>query len=86
MAKGDASIVAEETAASNNTNPVGTGPFKFSSWRRGDRLVLVKNQDHREASSVALERVEFRFMSDAASASAARLSEEIDVFPGFLAR
>ena len=83
MAKGDASIVAEETAANNNTNPIGTGPFKFASWKRGDRLILVKNQNHREAADVALEKVEFRFISDAAAASAAMLAEEIDAFPGF---
>ena len=83
MAKGDASIVAEETAENNNTNPIGTGPFKFSSWKRGDRLILVKNQNHREAATVSLEKVEFRFISDAAAASAAMLSEEIDAFPGF---
>jgi len=83
LAKGDASIVAEETASNNNTNPIGTGPFKFASWKRGDRLILVKNPDHRGAAEVALEKVEFRFIADAAAASAAMLAEELDAFPGF---
>ena len=48
MAQGDASIVASESYETNNTTPVGTGPFKFDSWTRGDRLMLVKNADHRE--------------------------------------
>ena len=34
---GDAVIVAPETAENNKANPVGTGPFKFKSWTRGDR-------------------------------------------------
>ncbi|UYV36785.1 ABC transporter substrate-binding protein [Rhodobacteraceae bacterium D3-12] len=83
MAQGDASIVATESVAANNATPVGTGPFKYESWTRGDKLVLVKNPDHRAASSVALDRVEFKFISDAAAATAALMSEEIDAFPGF---
>lgn len=83
MAQGDASIVAPESVDANNATPVGTGPFKYDSWTRGDKLVLTKNADHRDAGSVALDRVEFKFISDAAAASAALLAEEIDAFPGF---
>lgn len=83
MAQGDTSIVAPESVDTNNATPVGTGPFKYDSWTRGDKLVLTKNTDHRDAGSVALDRVEFKFISDAAAASAALLSEEIDAFPGF---
>jgi peptide/nickel transport system substrate-binding protein len=83
MAQGDASIVAPESVDTNNATPVGTGAFKYDSWTRGDKLVLTKNADHRDAGSVSLDRVEFKFISDAAAASAALLSEEIDAFPGF---
>ena len=47
MGQGDSAIVASESAETNNANPVGSGPFKFDSWTRGDRLTLVKNPDHR---------------------------------------
>jgi peptide/nickel transport system substrate-binding protein len=83
MAQGDASIVAPESFETNNATPVGTGPFKYDDWLRGDKLVLVKNPDHRDAESVALDRVEFKFISDAAAASAALMAEDIDAFPGF---
>lgn len=83
MGQGDSAIVAEESAATNNTNPVGTGPFKLESWTRGDRLTLVKNPDHRDADTVALDSVEFRFISDPAAATAAMMAEELDAFPGF---
>lgn len=82
MAQGDASIVAEETAAINKTNPVGTGPYRFASWTRGDRIVLEKYPAHRNAANVALEKVTFRFVPDAAAATAALLAEEVDAFPG----
>jgi peptide/nickel transport system substrate-binding protein len=83
LAMGDTSIVAPESAGSNATNPVGTGPFRFASWTRGDRLVLEKNPAHRNAADVALERVTFRFIADPAAAAAAMLAEEVDAFPGF---
>ena len=83
LAQGDASIVAPETVDANNTTPNGTGAFKFGGWTRGDRLTLVKNADHRNAAGVSLEKVEFRFIADAAAASAALLAEELDTYPGF---
>lgn len=83
LAQGDAAIVAPESAATNNAAPVGTGPFRFDGWTRGDRLTLAKNPDHRAASTVTIDKVEFRFIADAAAASAALLAEEIDAFPGF---
>ncbi|MFP5511017.1 MAG: ABC transporter substrate-binding protein, partial [Alphaproteobacteria bacterium] len=83
MAQGDASIVAEESVDSLKTNPIGTGAYKFDSWTRGDRLVLIKNTDHRDSAEAAMERIEIRFISDPAAASAALLSGELDAFPGF---
>ncbi|MEP2681755.1 MAG: ABC transporter substrate-binding protein [Sulfitobacter sp.] len=83
MGQGDSAIVASESAETNNANPVGSGPFKFDSWTRGDRLTLIKNPDHRDAADVALDKVVFRFISDPAAATAAMMAEELDAFPGF---
>ena len=83
MGQGDSAIVASESVETNNANPVGSGPFKFDSWTRGDRLTLVKNPDHRDADDVALDKVVFRFISDPAAATAAMMAEELDAFPGF---
>jgi peptide/nickel transport system substrate-binding protein len=83
LAQGDASIVAPESVETNATAPVGTGPFRFEGWTRGDRLTLAKNPDWRDADSVAMERISFRFISEPAAATAAMLAGELDAFPGF---
>ncbi|MBK0325834.1 ABC transporter substrate-binding protein [Rhodobacteraceae bacterium F11138] len=83
IARGDASIVAPESVETNKSKPVGTGPYVFDSWTRGDRLTLVRNPDHRDADKVAMDKVTFRFISDPAAASAALMAGELDAYPGF---
>jgi peptide/nickel transport system substrate-binding protein len=82
MAWGDAVIVAPESAETNATNPVGTGPFRFSDWVQGDRVELVRN-DAYWGEPVALEEVTFRFISDPNAAFAALMSGDVDAFPNF---
>ena len=74
-------IVAPETAETNKTRPVGTGPFQFEEWVRGDAVILVRNPGYRDAGGVALTQVTFKFVDDAAAQLAALLAGDIDVFP-----
>src|SRR5436309_860454 len=50
MAAGAASIVSPTAArkwgADYALNPVGTGPFRYVSWQRGQQVVLEKNPDY----------------------------------------
>jgi peptide/nickel transport system substrate-binding protein len=82
LAWGDAVIVAPESAGTNATAPVGTGPFRFAEWRRGDSVTLERNPDYWGAP-VALERATFKFISDPTAAFAAVMAEDIDAFPAF---
>ena len=43
---GDAVIVNESSAASNAFNPIGTGPFKFDKWVRGNSINIVRNEEY----------------------------------------
>lgn len=78
---GDASIVSPKSAETNRASPVGTGPFKFKSWARGDRVELVRNPDY-WGRKAALESVTFRFISDAQAQVAALRAGDVDAFPG----
>lgn len=82
LAWGDAVIVAPESAAGNAANPVGTGPFKFSRWNRGDSIEIVKNQDY-WGTAAQLDKATFKFISDPTAAFQAVMAEDIDAFPGF---
>jgi len=82
MGRGDAVIVAPESAATNKSNPVGTGPFVFDSWAKGDKAVIRRN-DAYWGTPAKLKRVTFKFISDPAAAAAALLVGDIDMFPNF---
>ena len=43
---------------------MGTGPFKFSKWVKGDRVELVKNEAYRDSSLPYLDKAVFRFIAD----------------------
>ncbi len=79
MAWGDAVIVAPESIENIQTNPIGTGAFKFDNWTQGDNISLVKNPDY-WGEPAKLERVEFKFISEPTAAFAAMMAEDIDAF------
>ncbi|QPH52258.1 ABC transporter substrate-binding protein [Pontivivens ytuae] len=82
MAWGDAVVVAPETAETNATEPVGTGPFRFADWVQGDRVELVAYEDY-WGEAPALETATFRFISDPTAAFAAMMAGDLDAFPNF---
>jgi len=47
-----------------NRKPVGTGPFKFVEWRRGERIVMEANERY-HGGRPALNRLIFRIIPDA---------------------
>jgi peptide/nickel transport system substrate-binding protein len=46
-----------------NRKPVGTGPFKFVEWKRGERIVLEANEQY-HGGRPGLNRVIFRIIPD----------------------
>jgi len=71
--------VFQPTGTFGTEHPIGTGPFKFESWERGDRLVLSRNDDY-YGEKATLEQVIFRPIDDNAARLQALQSGEIQGF------
>ena len=84
LAWGDAVIFAPESAANNKTNPIGTGPYRFQRWNRGDRVELVRN-DAYWGKVAAISRASFRFIPDAQAQVSAIRSGDVDALSNLAA-
>ena len=82
LAWGDSIVVSEKTISQAETFPVGTGPFKFSKWIKGDRVELVKNSNY-WGEAIYLDKATFKFISDPTAAFAAVMAGDVDAFPVF---
>ncbi len=74
-------IIDEKSAASEATNPVGTGPYKLAAWNKGSSVTLDKWDGFRDAGKIAIAHAKFVFISDASAEVAAVLSGDVDSFP-----
>ncbi len=64
----------EGTDPRNNpyaNKPIGTGPFKFVEWKKGQFIRLDKNEDYWREGLPYLDRVVARFIPDASTRTAA---------------
>ena len=84
LAWGDAVMVAKGSAAENATVPVGTGPYKFSRWVRGERVELVVN-DRWWGAKPTFAKAIFRFISDPAVQVAAIKAGDCDALSNLAA-
>jgi peptide/nickel transport system substrate-binding protein len=75
-------MVEPRSAPTNSAQPVGTGPFRFLAWSRGDSLSLERNDGY-WGTPARLERVTFKFISDPSAAYAALMAGDIDVFSNY---
>jgi peptide/nickel transport system substrate-binding protein len=79
--KADAGTVSEETGFKptgtfGTEHPIGTGPFKFESWKRGDKLVLARYDDY-WGEKAKLDKVIIRPIADNAARLQALQNDEI---------
>lgn len=82
MGWGDAIMVGSDSADKNKDAPVGTGPFKLGNWVKGSSIELTKNSTY-WGNPMSLSSATFRFIPDAAAATAALLAGDVDAFANF---
>ncbi|WEJ32608.1 ABC transporter substrate-binding protein [Devosia sp. SD17-2] len=77
LGRGDAVIVAPESAESNANEPIGTGPFAFVQWDRGSRVILEQYGPY-WGEKPALTKASYVFIGDTATMTNALLAGDID--------
>jgi peptide/nickel transport system substrate-binding protein len=82
MGWGDAIIVDKASAGKNKSHPIGTGPFKFSKWVKGDRIVMVRNDGY-WGTPAKLKTATIKIIPDPAAAVSAIMAGDIDGFANF---
>jgi len=79
MAEGDASMLPMKGYERAKSHPIGTGPFKFLKWVRGDRVEMVRFDDYWNPELPYLDKVTFRFIPDPNAQIAALKAGDVDV-------
>lgn len=62
-----------------NTNPVGTGPFKFVEWVRGSRYVVEKNPDYWQPGLPHLDKLVFHGIQNTVTLETSFQSGQMDM-------
>lgn len=65
-----------------NQEPVGTGPFKYKEWKRGEYIRLERNDDYWVEGQPYLDEIIFNVIPDAASRAVAFEQGTVDVLRG----
>ncbi|MBE7163515.1 MAG: ABC transporter substrate-binding protein, partial [Williamsia herbipolensis] len=73
----------ERSQKTNCESPVGTGPFRITDWKHGDRVTLTANEHYTPLSGSTtkprLAGLTWRFLPDSTSRYAALQSGQVDV-------
>jgi peptide/nickel transport system substrate-binding protein len=67
----------DPTANPTANKPIGTGPYKFGAWDRGQSIRLDRNPNYWQPGLPYLDRVVARFIPDASTRSAALEAGEV---------
>lgn len=64
-----------------NENPVGTGPYKFVRWDKGEAVVMERNEEYWGDKGVA-KNIVFRTITDNSARVVALTNGEVDIIDG----
>jgi peptide/nickel transport system substrate-binding protein len=79
LARPDSIIVNKQAVDKIKSAPVGTGPFKFMEWVRGDHITLDKFDESHWKGIPYLDKVTFKFIGDPSAQIAGLKAGDIDV-------
>lgn len=73
------SIIPQEEAETLQSEPIGTGPFKFVEWIPNDRIVLERFEDYWDEGKPHVDKIVLRVMPDVQARIASLEAGEVDV-------
>jgi peptide/nickel transport system substrate-binding protein len=79
MAEGDAVMLPMKGFENTAAQPIGTGPFKFVAWSRGDSVEMVRNDRYWNPQLPYLDKVTYRFIKDPSAQAAALKAGDVDI-------
>ena len=79
--------ISSPTAIEKDVNkyfqhPVGTGPFKFESWKRNDTITVVKNDKYWKKGLPKLDKVIFKVIEDNSARLNTLIKGDVDLIDG----
>ena len=66
----------------HNVAPVGTGPFRFREWKRGDYVLLDRNEHYWKQGKPTIDRIVIRTIPDNAARASGLEAQELDIGAG----
>jgi peptide/nickel transport system substrate-binding protein len=63
----------------NANRPIGTGPFKFVEWQKGQYMRFDRNSDYRKKGLPFLDHIVARFIADGGTRAASLETQEIQI-------
>jgi peptide/nickel transport system substrate-binding protein len=78
LARQGSVIYPREAVDTLKSEPIGTGPFRFAEWVRGDRIVLARNAEYHAKGLPKLDKLVFRFIPDPNATLAALKAGDVD--------
>lgn len=77
-------LFAENFNKNFNRNPMGSGPYKFESWKTGEEVALIRDpnywgKDKKGIDQVYLDKIKFRIINNMDAALVALKSENLDL-------
>jgi peptide/nickel transport system substrate-binding protein len=79
LARPDSLMVNKQAVDKLKSAPIGTGPFKFIEWVRGDHITLTKFDEYYRKGIPCLDKVTFKFIGDPSAQIANLKAGDIDV-------
>jgi peptide/nickel transport system substrate-binding protein len=76
---GSANMGLKAKDFNNGTATIGTGPYKFVKWRKGDSLVLEKYDGYKGPLAQPWDKMTFKFIKSEPARTAALLAGDVDM-------